>query len=73
MNVSHFRSRRLAAFVAAAAVACGAVVAGVASSSAASAGCSVAYTVTSQWPGGFGASIDITNLGSAITWNRISP
>lgn len=53
---------------------CSAGLAGVASSSTASAGCSVAYTVTSQWPGGFGASIAITNLGSPITswtltWN----
>jgi endoglucanase len=35
--------------------------------SAASAGCSVNYTVQSQWPGGFTGSVTITNLGSAIT------
>ncbi len=74
MNVSHHRSRWLAACVAAVAAAGVAVLAGVASSSAASAGCSVAYTVSSQWPGGFTAGLAITNLGSplsswTLTWN----
>ena len=41
--------------------------AGVASSRAASAGCSVSYTVTSQWQGGFNANVAITNLGSPLT------
>ncbi|MCZ7421114.1 non-reducing end alpha-L-arabinofuranosidase family hydrolase [Verrucosispora sp. WMMA2044] len=31
------------------------------------AGCRVAYTVTSQWSGGFGANIAITNLGDSIS------
>ena len=35
--------------------------------SAAAAGCSVTYTVQSQWPGGFTADMAITNLGSPIT------
>jgi hypothetical protein len=30
-------------------------------------GCSVSYTVDSQWPGGFTANVAITNLGSAVT------
>jgi cellulose 1,4-beta-cellobiosidase len=30
-------------------------------------GCSVSYTVTNQWPGGFGAAVNITNLGDPIT------
>jgi hypothetical protein len=34
---------------------------------AAAAGCSVNYTVSSQWQGGFGASVSITNLGDALT------
>ena len=34
---------------------------------AATAGCSVSYTISSQWQGGFGANVTITNLGSAIT------
>jgi non-reducing end alpha-L-arabinofuranosidase len=35
--------------------------------SAATAGCQVGYTVTSQWPGGFGASVAITNLGDPVS------
>ncbi|OON32434.1 cellulose-binding protein, partial [Micromonospora sp. Rc5] len=34
---------------------------------AAATGCSVAYTVQSQWTGGFSGNIAITNLGSAVT------
>jgi lysophospholipase L1-like esterase len=30
-------------------------------------GCTVVYKVTSQWSGGFGAGVDITNLGDAVT------
>ncbi|HKN96739.1 MAG TPA: cellulose binding domain-containing protein [Pseudonocardiaceae bacterium] len=33
---------------------------------AAAAGCRVGYTVTNQWQGGFGASVDVTNLGDPI-------
>lgn len=36
-------------------------------SAQAAAGCQVTYSVTSQWQGGFGASVTITNLGSAIS------
>ncbi|MEV6878745.1 family 43 glycosylhydrolase [Amycolatopsis sp. NPDC051128] len=32
----------------------------------AAAGCSVTYTKTSEWQGGFGASVSITNLGDPI-------
>jgi hypothetical protein len=32
----------------------------------AAAGCRVAYTVTNQWQGGFGASVAITNLGDPV-------
>ena len=34
---------------------------------AASTGCSVSYSVTSQWPGGFGASVTLTDLGAPVT------
>ncbi|MCO8276217.1 cellulose binding domain-containing protein [Actinoplanes sp. TRM 88003] len=34
---------------------------------AAAAGCSVNYAVSSQWPGGFNASVTITNLGDAVS------
>ena len=40
--------------------------AGAAPASAAT-GCSVAYSVTSQWSTGFGVAITITNLGSSLT------
>ncbi|MFI6128158.1 non-reducing end alpha-L-arabinofuranosidase family hydrolase [Micromonospora sp. NPDC051141] len=41
---------------------------------AAAAGCSVKYTVSSQWGGGFGAEVAITNLGDPVnnwtlTWS----
>jgi len=41
---------------------------------AASAGCSVSYAVSSQWQGGFGAAVSITNLGDQVngwtlTWS----
>jgi endoglucanase len=35
--------------------------------SAASAGCTVAYTVTGQWPGGFQGALAITNHGDPLT------
>jgi hypothetical protein len=38
-----------------------------ATSAQAATGCRVAYTVTSQWQGRFGASVGITNLGDAIS------
>jgi glucuronoarabinoxylan endo-1,4-beta-xylanase len=34
---------------------------------AAATGCSVNYTVSSQWQGGFGANVTITNLGDPLT------
>ena len=41
---------------------------------AAAAGCSVNYAVSSQWQGGFGANVSITNLGDplsgwTLTWS----
>src|ERR1700730_46893 len=74
MNSPHYRSRRPAASVTVAAAVCAAGVAGVASSSAATAGCSVTYTISSQWAGGFTAGLAITNLGSplsswTLTWD----
>ncbi|MEU4428831.1 cellulose binding domain-containing protein [Actinoplanes sp. NPDC024001] len=38
----------------------------------AAAGCAVKYTVSSQWPGGFGANIEVTNLGDAVSsWSLV--
>jgi len=53
---------------AAAAVGIAAVV--VAVPAQAAVGCQVNYTVTNEWPGGFGASVTINNLGDPVTsWN----
>jgi len=58
--------RKIALMSAAALVATtGAVV--IANSAFAAAGCSAKYTITNEWSGGFGASVDVTNLGSAVT------
>jgi hypothetical protein len=38
----------------------------------AAAGCGVAYSVSSSWPGGFGANVTITNLGDPLTsWSLV--
>jgi len=55
------------AVVAAAALAVVAGGFGIATAQAATAACSVSYKVTSQWAGGFGADVAITNLGDAVT------
>src|SRR3954470_8247094 len=39
---------------------------------AAAAGCSVTYAVSSQWQGGFGASVNIKNLGDPLTSWRLT-
>ncbi|GAA3452527.1 cellulose binding domain-containing protein [Dactylosporangium matsuzakiense] len=39
----------------------------VALPASAAAGCRVAYSIGSSWPGGFGANVTITNLGDAIS------
>jgi cellulose binding protein with CBM2 domain/glycosyl hydrolase family 12 len=39
---------------------------------AAAAGCGVAYSISSSWPGGFGANVTITNLGDPLTsWTLV--
>jgi lysophospholipase L1-like esterase len=38
----------------------------LATPASAAAGCRVAYTISSQWQGGFGASVAITNLGDPL-------
>ncbi|MFJ6214231.1 cellulose binding domain-containing protein [Streptomyces sp. NPDC092296] len=73
MTTPHAKSRRswvawTAVAAAAAATTLGAVTGGPAA--AATAGCRVDYTVTSGWPGGFGAEVTITNLGDALqSWS----
>ncbi|WP_244253951.1 cellulose-binding domain-containing protein [Micromonospora tulbaghiae] len=42
----------------------------MATNAQAAAGCRVTYTTASQWPGGFTANVDVTNLGDPINgWN----
>ncbi|MBG0561205.1 cellulose binding domain-containing protein [Actinoplanes aureus] len=63
--------RRLAALGAAGALLVTGAVA-TATRADAAAGCSVKYTVSSQWPGGFGANIEVTNLGDPVTgWSLV--
>jgi len=59
--------RRATAVLAAATALIGAGALAAAAPAQAAAGCRVAYTVTSQWPGGFGASVAVTNLGDPVT------
>jgi len=60
----------LAAGVAAGLATAGVVMATASAQAATTAGCSVSYSISSQWPGGFGANVTITNLGNAISsWN----
>ncbi|MEU7924062.1 cellulose binding domain-containing protein [Micromonospora sp. NPDC049801] len=40
---------------------------GIATAQAATPACAVDYRVTSQWTGGFGADVVVTNLGDAVT------
>jgi O-glycosyl hydrolase len=44
-----------------------AVAATLPAGAAAAAGCSVNYAVSSQWQGGFGANVTVTNLGDPLT------
>jgi hypothetical protein len=50
----------------------GTVLAGTRLASAASAGCQITYTVTNQWAGGFGAGVDVKNLGDPVTSWRLT-
>src|SRR5258708_5604479 len=63
MRLNHRRSWAVGAVALAVAGAGLAVV----NSAQAATGCQVAYTVASQWQGGFGANVSITNLGSPIS------
>lgn len=40
--------------------------------SAAAAGCQVSYTVTNEWPGGFGTNVSVKNLGDPINGWRLT-
>src|SRR3569833_498607 len=61
--------RKLALMSAAAVVATTGIVA-ITNQAFAATGCSAKYTITSSWSGGFQASVDVTNLGDALSsWN----
>jgi len=76
----HVHSRRVmtATVVGALVAAVGTVTAGVAlTANAATAGCQVSYAVPSQWPGGFTANVNVTNLGNpltswTLTWSELA-
>jgi len=55
------------AILASALVAAGTVGVMTATTAQAAAGCRMNYTITDQWSGGFGAKVDITNLGDPIS------
>src|SRR5689334_12449403 len=59
--------RRLTVLAATAAVLAGSFAVAAAGPASAAAGCQVRYTVSSSWPGGFGAAVDITNLGDPVS------
>lgn len=61
------RGRRAVAASSAAVLVSGALLAVGAAGASAASGCQATYTITSQWDGGFGANVSVTNLGSAIT------
>ncbi|HWB36188.1 MAG TPA: cellulose binding domain-containing protein, partial [Rugosimonospora sp.] len=67
LNPRRFKRRRIAAVAAATLVAGGVAAVTIAPAQAAASGCTVAYTVSSQWPGGFTGNVVITNLGAPIT------
>ncbi|WP_250004130.1 cellulose binding domain-containing protein [Actinoplanes sp. M2I2] len=57
---------RWTALVAATTVLTGSFAVAAAGPAVAAAGCDVRYSVTSSWPGGFGAAVDIVNLGDPV-------
>jgi hypothetical protein len=44
----------------------------VATSAQAASGCRVDYSVTNEWPGGFGTNVSVTNLGEPVTSWQLS-
>jgi predicted alpha/beta-hydrolase family hydrolase len=64
-------ARRTAATVAAVAVPAGMALTWAPAASAAES-CRVDYTIGSQWSGGFGATVTVTNLGSAVNGWRVA-
>ena len=67
MRLKGFRRRPVLIAAAGMLVLAGGGVVGTQLAGAASAGCSVNYTVPSQWTGGFNANVVVTNLGSSVS------
>src|SRR5262245_53460640 len=66
------RAPAVMAGIAALATVAGAAVVVTALPASAATGCSVQYSLASQWPGGFGANVTIKNLGDAISsWTLV--
>ncbi|WP_374199711.1 cellulase family glycosylhydrolase [Micromonospora sp. NBRC 110038] len=63
---------RVGAFTSAVTMLLAAVGVLVAGTAQAAAGCAVTYQVSSQWQGGFGANVSVTNLGDAINGWRLT-
>ncbi|MCO5991409.1 cellulose-binding domain-containing protein, partial [Actinoallomurus spadix] len=63
--LGHRRWRVVAPVSSAAALAAAALV--LPGSANAAAGCRVDYTISSQWQGGFGANVSVTNLGDPVS------
>ncbi|WVK85781.1 glycoside hydrolase family 6 protein [Dactylosporangium sp. AC04546] len=59
--------RRKLAIVSIAAIAATGGAIAVTSPAFAATGCSAKYTISSSWPGGFGANVEFTNLGDPLT------
>src|SRR5688500_1070813 len=72
MLTSRRRVALLSTTLAATVTGAGVLAAVVATSASAAAGCRVDYAVASQWQGGFGANVTITNLGDPINgWSLV--
>ncbi|WP_373319570.1 rhamnogalacturonan lyase family protein [Rugosimonospora africana] len=72
MSQRRIRYRLLAAGTAAALATTALVTAGTLGAHAAATGCRVDYSIGSQWAGGFGANVTITNLGDPINGWRLT-
>jgi hypothetical protein len=70
--MERLRRRWTLATLASALTLAGGVLAGTHLASAASVGCQVDYAVSSQWQGGFGANVTLTNLGDPVSSWRLA-
>jgi hypothetical protein len=68
--VQHIRPRLVLAAAMAGVVSVALTVTAI--SARAAAGCGVTYTVSSQWPGGFGANVNVNNLGDPVNGWRLT-